>query len=119
MKRPDQKIRATLEFLLDRGTQTVFQESLRAVTQALWVTCSTEIEAAEIRKRDKTAALAQYWRGRHDGAWSIRRHSEQLEMAADLLYKLVTEVPLGTVSQDDLRKQVRRAKALGRPKNDD
>lgn len=106
--------------LLNRvGLAVVLEQALDALTNVLHVTCSTELEAAELRERASTEKLKDYWRGRQEGAWSVRRHADQLEPIIRVLWKLVPATsPSAKSSREDLKKLLKKAKALGRPPRD-
>jgi hypothetical protein len=111
-------VRVTVETLVKTGVNVVFEQTLNALTSVLFVVCATECEAAELRNRAGTEKLKEYWRGRHEGAWSIRRHAEKLEPAILMLQKLVpATTPLELSSRDELKQKLKQAKALGRPKS--
>ena len=111
--------RVTIETLVETGVNVVFEQALDALSSALFVICATETEAAELHQRAGTEKLKEHWRGRREAAWSIRRHAEQLEPAIAVLQKLVpATTPLAINGREELRKKVKQAKALGRPKSD-
>lgn len=110
--------RVAVNTLVKTGLSVVFEQTLRSLSNALHVICVTELEAAELQKRAGTDHLKQYWRGRRECAWSIRRHANQLEEAIKTLEKLV---PVTTnherSSREDLKKVVREAKRLRRSRD--
>lgn len=109
-------VRVTIETLVKTGVSVVFEQTLDALSSVLYVVCSTEVEAAELHQRAGTEKLKEYWRGRREGAWSIRRHAELLEPAITALQKLVpATTPREISGRKELREKVRQAKALGRP----
>lgn len=111
-------VRVTVETLVKTGVSVVFEQTLSALTSVLFVVCATETEAAALQERASTDKLKDYWRGRREGAWSIRRHAEKLEPAILVLQKLVpATTPLELSSRDELKQMVKKAKALGRPKS--
>lgn len=98
------------------GLAVVLEQTLDALTSALYVICSVEHEAASLRERATTERLKEHWRGRQEAAWTIRRHAEKLEPAIQVLHRLIPAItPAEQSSRADLKKQIKRAKSLGRP----
>ena len=115
MKSPDSFTEDALKFFETTGMLVVLEQTLEALQSALYVTCATQTEAHSLREQAGTDKLKDYWRGREEAAWSIRRHADKTEAAIRLLWRLIpAKTPAEKSSSEELKKKLKQAKAIKR-----
>lgn len=113
---PNAYAKVVTELLIERGTQEVLIELMKALHSFMYVTASTEVEAFTLwSERAQTDRLKEHWKGRQEAAWSIRRHcGDQADQAMKLLEKLVPQGAWGKSGRDELRKRLQQARATAK-----
>lgn len=116
LKDPSDYLKDGQRLIAHAGLAVVLDQALDALTSALYVICSTEVEAIEIQRQANatgTDKIREHWRGRAEAAWSIRRHADGLEPAVRLLWRLVpARTPVAKTARDELKKKLKDVKAM-------
>lgn len=104
--------KVVLEQFIQTGVQAALQRAVDRLTSALFLACSTEVEAHGAQKRAQNTFAQNYWRGRRESAWTIRRHQHKLEATLKELYALLPNNPHTKSSKAELKAMLTRAKRL-------